>query len=55
MKKKLISRRVLRTELNMAMTCIERMNYGYARDIIQQVLDRVMEYDLNGNVNEGRQ
>lgn len=43
---RLISNRVLQTELSFAMTCIDTMNYGYAKKTIQQVLDRVKEYDL---------
>lgn len=39
----------MRTQLSMSMSYIERMNYGYARDIIKQVLDRVREYDLADN------
>ena len=44
--KKLISNRVLQTELRVAINHIDDHNFGYAREIISQVLDRVKEYDL---------
>ena len=44
--KQLISRKVLQTELSVAKTLIEEMNLGYAKELIQQVLNRVKEYDL---------
>jgi hypothetical protein len=31
----------------MAILCLNEHNYGYARELIEQVLARVKEYDLN--------
>jgi len=45
MKKRLISNRVLQTELSMAMQYIDRHDFGYAKECIEDVLDRVKEYD----------
>lgn len=45
-KKKLISHRVLRTELSIAMQYIEEHNFGYAKETICAVLRRIDEYDL---------
>ena len=47
-----ISRAVLRTELSVAADCIIMANFGEARKIINQVLDRVEEYDLPGGKKE---
>lgn len=44
--KKFITRRVLQTELSMIVHCIDKMNFGYARELATQVLDRVKEYDM---------
>ena len=46
LKTKKISRRVLCTELSVAIQWIEEMNFGSAKKIINQVLSRVEEYDL---------
>ena len=46
LKTKKISRRVLYTELSVAIQWIEEMNFGSAKKIINQVLSRVEEYDL---------
>lgn len=46
MKKQLISNRVLTTELRFAMEQIDKMNFGYAKEMIQRILDRVNEYEL---------
>lgn len=46
MEKKKISRAVLKTELAVAVEEIEVANYGAAKNIIMQILERVMEYDL---------
>lgn len=45
-KKKLISRKVLQTELSIAMQYIDEHNFGYAKKTIQNVLNRIKEYDL---------
>ena len=44
--KRLISLRVLRTELSVAMQYIDSMDFGYAKRIIADVLARVEQYDL---------
>lgn len=46
--KRLISRAVLQTELHMIAVCIEEQNYGHAKNLTLQVLERVREYDLPG-------
>jgi hypothetical protein len=47
-KKRLISRCVLETELSFAMQLIDQHNFGYARNEIEKILERVKEYDLPG-------
>lgn len=47
-----ICRKVLQTELSVAADCLQRMDYGQARKLILQVLERVKEYDLPGGKNE---
>jgi len=44
--KRLISRRVLLTELHAIQQAISDQNYGYARLGVLQIMDRVKEYDL---------
>jgi hypothetical protein len=44
--KKKISNRVLCTELRVALMHIGEHNFGYAKEIIAQILNRVNEYDL---------
>jgi len=44
--KKKISNKILQTELSVAIQWIEEMNFGSAKKIINQVLNRVKEYDL---------
>lgn len=44
---KKISRRILKTELSVALLKIEDMNFGMAKKLIEQVLKRVEEYDLS--------
>ena len=48
-----ISRTVLRTELRVAMESIENMNFGSARYVLEQILERVNEYDLPGGAIPG--
>jgi len=45
-KKKKISHRVLATELSVVIDYLDAHNFGYARDIIIGIRDRVNEYDL---------
>ena len=45
MKKRLISRRVLKTELSYAMQRLDTMDFGAARQLIADVLARVEKYD----------
>lgn len=44
--KKKISNRVLQTELRLAIEYIDSHNFGYAKEILTQVLDRIKEYEL---------
>jgi len=39
-----ISNRTLKTELSFIVQSIEQMNFGYVKDIVNQILDRVNEY-----------
>jgi hypothetical protein len=48
--KRLISWRVLRTELHVALQYLNEANYGIVRDIIKQILERVDEYDISGEL-----
>jgi hypothetical protein len=45
-KKTLISRKVLQTELSIAIQYIDDHNFGYAKNVIHGVYNRVKEYDL---------
>lgn len=46
-RKRTISNRVLQTELSMMIHLIDDMNFGYLRSLVEDVLDRVKEYDLS--------
>lgn len=45
-----ISVKVLHTELSMAIQLIEEANYGNAKMLIQQIFDRVKEYEFKSEV-----
>jgi len=46
--KRYISRAVLKTEMSVIAQCVAEQNYGRARELVLDVLERVEEYDLPG-------
>jgi hypothetical protein len=52
--KRLISRRVLETELWFAIQQINKLNFGDAKTMIERILERIKEYDLDRPKNNGK-
>lgn len=54
MKNKTIPRKILKTELSFAMQMIDKQNYGYAKQLISQVLSRINFYDMKIKSTQGQ-
>ena len=44
--RKKISLKILRTEIEFCLTCIEKQNYGWLKDVLLQILSRIERYNL---------